>query len=322
MDIETYLIYIYVILYYDNGRELDKMIHIDLHTHSTASDGQYTPSELIQLAIAKDIKYFALTDHDTVSGISEAVSASEKYNKALVDNNLSLSEIEKRRFDFIPGIEISTHDGCEIHILGLNIDYKNPKLLEACNQYMEERDNRGPRIQKYMLEKKNIKIDLGEVAELAGDGSLGRPHFAKWLVNHNYVRSIQEAFDRYLNSPEFHMATDRTLPSPQEAIALIHEAGGIAVLAHPGLLKMGRKWQESLISELVSSGLDGIEACYYKHTFIQTKNYKKIAQKYNLFISYGSDFHGEKVKSSVPLGMEAPDDFNLIINEHKRILKK
>ncbi len=267
------------------------MMRLDLHTHSTASDGQYSPREMVQKAKAAGLELYALTDHDTVAGQAEAIEAAKELG-----------------VNYVPGIEISTHDGEEIHMLGLYIDPCNEELIAKCQYFMEDRLGRGERIISF-LQEKGIAITLEEVQALAGEGSLGRPHFAEFLQGHGYVKSRQEAFDRYLNTREFHQKTDRLKPSPEEAIALIHQAGGKAVLAHPGLLKMGKRWQESLISGLTEAGLDGIEAFYHKHTFMQTKYYKKLANQYGLAVSCGSDFHGEKVKSNVPFGMELDEQY-------------
>ena len=136
---------------------------------------------------------------------------------------------------------------------------------------------------------------------------MGRPHFAEYLQKHGYVRSRQEAFDRYIDTPSFHKATDRVLPSPREAISLIHQVGGKAVLAHPGLLKMGKRWQESLIKDLKVAGLDALEVYYSKHCKAQERCYLSLAKRLGLGISAGSDFHGEKVKPDVKLGMKVED---------------
>lgn len=264
---------------------------LDLHTHSTASDGQYTPSELVEMAKEKELKMYALTDHDTVGGIQEARHKADELG-----------------VDFIPGIEISTHKGEEIHMLGLFIDERCSELIKACENYRQRRIGRGERICAFLKEK-DIEITKEELKQAAGDASLGRPHFAKILQERGIVKTRQEAFSRYLDTAEFHRKTDGRKPSPEEAIELIHRAGGRAVLAHPGLLKMGKRWQESLIRELKETGLDGIECFYNKHTHMQKKYYRKLAEENGLMISCGSDFHGEKVKPNVEFGMELADEY-------------
>ena len=265
-------------------------MYIDLHTHTTASDGQYSPSELVKKAKDMGLERLAVTDHDTVSGLEEAENAANQYD-----------------VEFIPGIEISTHMGIEIHILGLGIDYRNPILVQECEAFENSRAKRATKICEY-LNRICIPVVLEEVQEYAGDGSIGRPHFAQWLQEHGYVKSRKEAFSRYLNTSRFKAETERTKPSPEEAIKLIHQAGGIAVMAHPGLLKYGKSNQESLICKLKLSGLDGLECFYSKHDKKQEEYYLRLADKYDLKISCGSDFHGEKVKPEITLGMHIKND--------------
>lgn len=258
---------------------------IDLHTHSTASDGQYTPVELIQKAVLCDLELFAITDHDTVQGLSDA----EKYAKA-------------QSLSFVPGIEISTQDIEEIHILGYGIDYNNLELLSACDAFSKDRSNRGQVIVDY-LKSLNIDIDLKVVKSYVGEGNLGRPHFARYLMEYGIVKSRKEAFDKYLDTEDFKKATDRKKPCCLEAIKLIHGAGGKAVLAHPGIYRMSEDLLDNLVSRLVEIGIDGIECFYSKHSKSQTEKYLEYISRYNLKTSCGSDFHGEKVKPDVGLGM-------------------
>lgn len=264
---------------------------LDLHTHSTVSDGQYTPSELVEMAKKNELKMYALTDHDTIAGIEEARRRAGELG-----------------VNFISGIEISTHKGEEIHMLGLFIDEQCSDLINACQVYRERRIGRGERICAFLKEK-GIEISKEELREIEGKASLGRPHFAKILQERGIVKTRQEAFGRYLDTAEFHRKTDGQKPAPEEAIEIIHRAGGLAVLAHPGLLKMGKRWQESLIKGLKEAGLDGIESFYNKHTYMQKKYYRKLAEENGLMISCGSDFHGEKVKPNVNFGMELADEY-------------
>lgn len=264
---------------------------LDLHTHSTVSDGQYTPSELVEMAKKNELKMYALTDHDTIAGIEEARRRAGELG-----------------VNFISGIEISTHKGEEIHMLGLFIDEQCSDLINACQVYRERRIGRGERICAFLKEK-GIEISKEELREIEEKASLGRPHFAKILQERGIVKTRQEAFGRYLDTAEFHRKTDGQKPAPEEAIEIIHRAGGLAVLAHPGLLKMGKRWQESLIKGLKEAGLDGIESFYNKHTYMQKKYYRKLAEENGLMISCGSDFHGEKVKPNVNFGMELADEY-------------
>lgn len=259
---------------------------VDLHTHSTASDGQYSPKELVELVKNRHICLFSLTDHDSISGLEEA---------GYTANELDLK--------FIPGIEISSQDIEEIHILGYDIDYYNTELIEACNFFFEERNNRGKKICEYLKEK-GISVDYSEVKEYAKDGVVGRPHFARYLVEHEVVNNRKEAFKKYLDTGEFKMATDRKKPSLEEAIDLIHLAGGKAMLAHPGLYRMNDILLDELVKRLVEFNIDAIECFYSKHSIEQTKKYLSYVKKYNLKTGCGSDFHGEKVKPEVKIGME------------------
>lgn len=258
---------------------------MDLHTHSSASDGQYSPKELVRLAKERGIQMLALTDHDTVSGIREAREAAQ------------CEEIL-----FVPGIEISTRKGVEIHILGLGIDESRTELEAVCRDYRNRRLERAKRICRY-LKNQGVEITLAEVEEEAGGGPIGRPHFASVLVKRGYVKTKNDAFRKYLETYHFHQETDSVLPTPEEAIALIHKCEGKAILAHPGLLKLGRSGQEALIMELIGAGLDGIEAIYSGHEYAQKKYYENLAKEKHLMVTAGSDFHGEKVKPSVKLGV-------------------
>ena len=263
---------------------------LDLHTHSTASDGQYTPAELIDMAKKRELVIFAITDHDTINGLKEAKQRAKELD-----------------VNFVPGIEISSDDGEEIHTVGLCIDENNPVLAAECEAFIASRDNRGEVICQY-LNQLNIPVTMEEIRAIAGEANIARPHFAAYLQEHGYVKERKEAFKRYLDTEEFHVATDRKLPSVEHSISLIHGAGGKAILAHPGLMKMPLEQQYALVQKWKEAGLDAIECCYYKHTPEQTQQYYRWAKEFDLRISCGSDFHGEMVKPDVPLGMELVQD--------------
>lgn len=275
------------------------MLQLDLHIHTTASDGQYTPAEIINLAKAAKLAMVSVTDHDTLEGLPEAKRQASSLG-----------------IKFIPGVEISTQDTEEIHILGYGMNEMCPELEKRCVEYTRNRLKRGERICHFLIHK-GIEVSLHEVKQLAGNGTLGRPHFAAWLLEHGYVSSRREAFQRYLDTPEFHKNTERVKPTPENAIGLIHRAGGMAVLAHPGLLKMTIDKQAQLISTLKIAGLDGIECFYSKHDTNQTERYLSFAEKFDLKISCGSDFHGEEIKPDVPLGM----NFDMETYKEKWIFK-
>lgn len=275
-----------------NIRKYCKSSTIDLHTHSNYSDGQYSPKELMEMAFEEGIKTIALTDHDVIDGIKEAKEAA--------------SECGIR---FIPGIEFSCQDTEEVHIIGLDIDWNNDEIVATCEKYKRDRENRAQNIIDF-LTTKGIAVDFDAIKTIAGEGSIGRPHFAQWLVNQGIVVDKREAFDKYLDTQDFHSVVVREKPTPEFAIRLIHRAGGKAVLAHPGLLKKGMEEQKQFISKLSESGLDAIECFYSDHTVEQSTEYFELAKKLNLKISAGSDFHGEMIKKNVKLGVKVPLECN------------
>lgn len=268
-------------------------MYLDLHLHTTASDGQYTPTEVVRMAHDLGLELMAITDHDTVDGIAEARDAA--------------AEVGIR---FIPGIEIATEDGQEIHMLGYNIDENNPLLQAKCEEFCGDREGRAERICAY-LTSIGIPVAMEEIREIAGEGVIGRPHFAQYLQEHGFVKTRQQAFDKYLNSREFKKATDRVKPTPEEAIELIHEAGGEAFLAHPMFLKMGWREQEDYIAKLQAAGLDGMECYYSQHYSKQVAEYLRIAHNLGLKVSAGSDYHGELVKPNVKMGMRIEPGTNV-----------
>ena len=263
---------------------------IDLHTHSTASDGQYTPTELCAIIHDCGIEIWSLTDHDTVNGINEAIKTAERYSVS-----------------FIPGIEISAQDIVEVHILGYGIDHRNKKLISKCSEFQADRHDRGRRIRDYLLSK-DVDVDIDEVFRFAGGEVIGRPHFARYLVEHGIVENRNEAFDRYLDTEEFKRSTDRKKPTPEETIDIIHEAGGLAVLAHPGNYKVDSNTLEHILNRLCSYGLDGLECYYSRYTPSQIDEYLSLAHRYGFIITGGSDYHGERVKPDINPGMEIDDN--------------
>ena len=259
---------------------------IDLHTHSTASDGQYTPAELLLLAKKKNIEVLALTDHDTVCGLEEAGKSAKEFG-----------------IHFVSGIEINSQDIVGIHMLGYGIDSSNQDIISMCGRLAEDRLKRGEKICMFLKEK-GIDVDYEEIKGYTVDGVVGRPHFGRYLFEHGYVSSVQEAFKRYLNTDEFMHKVKRNKPSSEESINIIHNAGGKAVIAHPYQYKIDTAEKEKMIGRLTLAGLDGIECFYSKHSEDETKIFCSWAKKYNLKVSVGSDFHGEKVKPDIALGME------------------
>lgn len=255
----------------------------DLHTHSTASDGQYTPSELVELAKKRGLEVLALTDHDTVDGIGEAVRAGERLGVRV-----------------LPGIELSAREYHTFHILGYGIEPEAPGLVELCRRMKARRDERVDRLLAFLREK-GVALTAAEVEVAAGGEIIGRPHFAQAMVRRGYVMTNREAFDRYLDTEEYHEKVERGKPSVTECIAAIRAAGGRASLAHPYQIGLGNDELDGLVGELAEYGLDAVECHYPKHTPEQERFYLHLAEKYGLHVTGGSDFHGEKVKPDVEL---------------------
>lgn len=246
---------------------------VDFHTHSTFSDGTFTPTELIKHAVEVGLSAIALTDHDTVNGINEAIEASRNEN-----------------IEFVPGIEFSVADGTEIHIIGLFIDYENKTLLDVIQKTRSQRESR----MKCVIEKLQnwgFNITYEEAQELAGGDFVGRAHIAHILMDKGYVASVKEAFDKYigLNKPCY---VEKKEITPKDAITAIRSAGGLAFLAHLHQTKFDFQQLDNLLGELKSYGLNGIEGYYTEYTNEQIKEFRTLAQKHDLFYSGGSDFHG------------------------------
>lgn len=249
---------------------------VDLHTHSTASDGQYTPMQLVSLAKRAGISCLALTDHDTIQGVREAVLAGESCG-----------------LNVLRGVELGAKEYRSLHILGLGLAEDCSEVDTLCGKLRAGRDERKYRIVDFLKEK-GIEISLDEVTEIAGGEVIARPHFAQVMLRHGYVSSIREAFDCYLDTEEYQKIERYKAPAA-ECIDVIHRGGGKAIQAHPYQLGMADEALEQLIAHLKSVGLDGIECYYPQHTPEMTQKYLEIARKYDLHISGGSDFHGEAV---------------------------
>lgn len=254
---------------------------VDLHTHSTASDGQYTPADLAGLVKKRGAEVWALTDHDNVDGTEEAKAASEQLG-----------------LRFVRGVELSADDYLNLHILGYGCS--TPVIQSWLGRLKRGRNNRKYRIRDF-LRTKGLEVPLDEVDEEAAGGAVGRPHFAKVMLRHGYVATRKEAFDLYLDTPEFQEIEKGTKPSAQTCIEKIKEAGGKVSLAHPYQIVLNGETLDELIKRLKSYGLDAIECHYPIHSQEQTAEYLALAKKYSLHITGGSDFHGEKNKPDHPL---------------------
>lgn len=250
------------------------MSRIDLHLHTTHSDGSLPPTEVVKLAHAAGVSALAITDHDILTGIPEATAAAQEFGMELV-----------------PGIEISSRFGDqELHILGYFLDWQDPLLDQRLRTLRESRHRRNPRIVE-LLQALGYPITYDEVRAVAGSDSVGRPHIARVLMDKGIVSSAKEAFDRFLanGKPAY---VPRELPPPEEAIRWIKEAKGLAVLAHPTWVKATEGTLTDLTKRLKSEGLDGVEVHYSTHTPRQTREYLDLAKQVNLLVTGGSDFHG------------------------------
>ncbi|MBN2238527.1 MAG: PHP domain-containing protein [Dehalococcoidales bacterium] len=259
------------------------MVKVDLHLHSSVSDGVLSPVELVEKAAELGLSAIALTDHDNVDGIPPAMKTANKYPSLV----------------FIPGIEISTDTrDREVHMLGYYIDHTDAGLLEALERMRQARVTRAMKMVE-RLSGLGVKIEWDRVRELAGEGTVGRPHVAQALLEKGHIGTIQEAFTRYLafGGPAY---VPRMKMTPQEAIGMILQARGIPVLAHP-LTKQDKNIGE-LVGELAAAGLAGLEAYYKEYPEEDRQMLAKMAEKHGLITTGGSDFHGLKNNNEVMMG--------------------
>ena len=247
---------------------------VDLHTHSTFSDGTFSPAELVKKAVEKNLAAFALTDHDAVGGIESAITAIKEQNAPVL---------------FVPGTELSVgyKDG-DIHMVGLFIDYKNPAFTKISDLLVSRRVERN----KEMVAKFNnasINMTYEELQEGNPDTVITRAHFARWLIKHGIVKNAAEAFDKYLDTHcPFYVPRKYITPE-------------VPILAHPLHYKLGEKELETLIVRLKAAGLKGMEAKYSNHTAQDETYARKLCNKYELLPSGGSDFHGSN-KPAIDMG--------------------
>lgn len=254
---------------------------IDLHTHTTASDGQYTPEELVYKAAEKNISVLAITDHDTISGLEEGAEACRKTG-----------------ITFVPGIEINIQrPNCEFHLLGLglNLNGISESLNKLLKGLIESRHERNEFIVSKMRSS-GIKTTVEEIQAEFPDQVLGRPHFASWLTNHNYVKNRQAAFDKFLarDRPWY---VERTGADLDEAVKAIYESGGVPVIAHPLSLYLSWSKIEPVLADFFERGVKGMECFHPGARVTECLRLQEIARKLGFFVTAGSDFHGEKVRS-------------------------
>ncbi|EOX4080191.1 PHP domain-containing protein [Vibrio alginolyticus] len=250
-------------------------MRIDLHSHTTASDGRLEPKDLVERALSFDIEVLAITDHDTVDGLALA-------KQYVQDNNLPIK--------IINGIEISTvWQNKDIHIVGLNIDPENEQLSALIEQQKQHRITRSELIAERLQKATRVGV-LEEVRQIAGDAPVTRAHFAKWLVDNGYAKTMQMVFKKYLtrNNPGY---VPPNWCSMKDAVDAIHEAGGMAVLAHPGRYKLTAKWIKRLLAAFVEAGGDAMEVAQPQQAQQERRNLADYAIQYKLLASQGSDFH-------------------------------
>ncbi len=275
---------------------------LDLHIHTTCSDGQYTPQEIVSLSKEKGLEAIAITDHDVIDGLKEGAACAREQGVA-----------------FLNGIEISLQGNKELHLLGYGIDPDNPKLKETSDWFKRQRDERDDKIFAYLAER-GIKLEVDHLKRIAHkDKTFGRPHYAQAMVERGYVKTVQEAFDKHLAVPEF-SRIERPKLKAEEGIELILQAGGFPVLAHPKLLRLADDELEALVRKLTALGLKGMECFYSLHSEKETEQYLRLAEKNGLAVTLGSDFHGERVKPSIALGTGV--DGSLLRYEHHPALKR
>jgi len=291
--------------------EYNKRLRIDLHIHSTASDGSLSPADIIDHAQKLNLAAIAITDHDSIAG-----------SKAALQIGIPPS------LHFLTGVEISAaHPSFfpgsgSFHILGYDINLDNRNLNRALRKLQDARKNRNPEILN-RLKKLGFQISLEEVAQEVGEGQLGRPHIAYTMLKKGFVASIEEAFDKYLGTkrPAY---VDKYRIECEQAIRIIRAAGGIPVLAHPALLNIEDNQKlDALLQNLMKIGLAGIEVYYPGHSPQQIRQYTELAGKYDLLMTGGTDFHGA-IMPEIKMGSGSGDlfvPFNLykeLMNAKKR----
>jgi predicted metal-dependent phosphoesterase TrpH len=241
----------------------------DLHLHTNFSDGTFSPEELVLNAQKGGLACIALTDHDTVEGCARAATAAAKVN-----------------MEFIAGTELTAeHDDTELHVLGYFLDTQNKKLLEEIGKFQTVRQNRIHEMVARINEL-GVPLEVESIFALANCKSPGRPPVARAMVKAGLVKNLDEAFERFLKKSRPAWIPKKKI-SAMEAIELIHQAGGLAVMAHPGLNRT-----DEIIPEVVEAGLDGIECFHTKHSTAMSERYLEMADKYHLLVTGGSDCHG------------------------------
>jgi 3',5'-nucleoside bisphosphate phosphatase len=261
----------------EKGSSADECV--DLHTHTTFSDGDLSPQELIAAAKERGVVGIGISDHDEILGVAPAITAGEELG-----------------IEVVPGVELTSYlRDVEFHILGLFIDHGDARLIRELNRFREGRRERAI-VMCDKLTQMGAPLEPAKVFAIAGEGAVGRPHIARALLEAGHCSSIQEAFQRYIGDrgPAY---APKVRITPTEAIELIHSAGGLAFLAHPGITG-----KDELLQELADSGLDGLETYHSLHGEPTTEHYRRWVHRRDLFSTGGSDFHGNNLEGR-PLGM-------------------
>ena len=291
--------------------EYKNRLRIDLHIHSTASDGSLTPADIIDHAQKLELAAIAITDHDSVDGSKEALQIGIPPSLGF----LTGVEISAAHPPFFPG-------SGSFHILGYDIRLAHGDLNQTLNKLQDVRRNRNPEIIR-RLNKLGFHISLEEVKKEVKEGQLGRPHIAYAMMKKGFVASIDEAFDRYLGAgkPAY---VDKYRIECEQAVKIIHDAGGVSVLAHPAHLNIENEQElETLLQKLKEIGLAGIEVYYPGHSPRQIDQYKAMAKKYGFLMTGGTDFHGS-IMPKIKMGSGTGDLFvpytlyEDLVNENKR----
>ncbi len=278
---------------------------IDLHTHSNMSDGSMSPTQLMDYAHEKGLSAIALTDHDTTDGLEIAVEyAKERYPD----------------MEVIPGIELSTQYGTgDVHVVGLYIDPESEAMKKQITNFLQSRENRNLKMCE-KLRQEGIDITYEALLKEYPGAVITRAHYARFLLDHGYIGSMKEGFDRYVGD-RGKCFVPREKVSPEQAVQLILDAGGIPILAHPILYRLSHTRLEELVAQMTNAGLVGIEAIYSTYSLSDEREIRELATKYGLELSGGSDFHGSN-KPGLDLGtgygkLYVPED--ILLNLKKQL---
>jgi predicted metal-dependent phosphoesterase TrpH len=268
--------------------------YADLHIHSIYSDGSFTPYEIVQFCKKLDLKVIAITDHDTVSGIDEALS------------------LAGPGFEVVPAVELSSNIGdLDVHILGYYINHKDADFLDYLEDFKKHRTKRVKRIIK-MLSENGIKLEFEQIKTLAKDCSLGRPHVAEVLLEKGYVSSMSEAFTKYLGYGQPYYVPKKSI-HPKKVIKMIKRCGGIPIIAHPGTIN-----SEPVIYELIMHGALGLEVWHPEHTYRWRQVLYEIALKNGLLMTGGSDCHGKRA-DSIKIGLTGCSEKEIALLKENRV---